>query len=326
MHSHILPFSVIHVSILSCLLACSVPVFALTRYVDLNNPSPAPPYTSWATAATVIQDAVDACSSGDEVIVTNGVYDVGGAPTPSFSLSNRVCITIPITVRSVNGPGVTIILGEGPTGSFATRCVYIVNGANLSGFFLKNGGTFSDGNARLEESGGGVLFYYGGIITNCIIGGGAAQSYGGGAYCYLGGILYDCIITGNVAGIGAGGVQTYLSSTRIENCTISGNTGYDGGGVLISDGDRVIGCTIAGNFAVHSGGGIKCYSGSQILNCNITGNSNGFEGGGIYCYTDSIISNCIVSENISSRSGGGIYCYQGGNLGAKDIFYFESIC
>ena len=49
-----------------------------TRYVDANNPSPTPPYTNWATAAHVVQDAVDAALAGDEILVTNGIYAAGG--------------------------------------------------------------------------------------------------------------------------------------------------------------------------------------------------------------------------------------------------------
>lgn len=50
-----------------------------TYYVNVNNLNPVFPYASWATAATNIQDAVDVSKSGDTVLVTNGVYAVGGA-------------------------------------------------------------------------------------------------------------------------------------------------------------------------------------------------------------------------------------------------------
>jgi hypothetical protein len=51
---------------------------AETRYAWQSRPSRAPPYASWATAATAIQDAVDAAVTGDEIVVTNGTNATGG--------------------------------------------------------------------------------------------------------------------------------------------------------------------------------------------------------------------------------------------------------
>ena len=48
-------------------------VKAATNYVSLSG-SHVSPFTSWATAATNIQDAVDAATTNDVVMVTNGTY------------------------------------------------------------------------------------------------------------------------------------------------------------------------------------------------------------------------------------------------------------
>ena len=56
----------------------TVTVWGDTHYVAHGGQTPASNYTSWATAASNIQDAVDAAGASDTVSVSNGVYDAGG--------------------------------------------------------------------------------------------------------------------------------------------------------------------------------------------------------------------------------------------------------
>jgi hypothetical protein len=89
--------------------AAAPPASAATRYVNLNNSTPAAPYTDWATAATSIQDAVEVAVAGDLLLLTNGVHQTGSREV--YGMSNRVAVTKPVTVQSVNGPANSIIWG-----------------------------------------------------------------------------------------------------------------------------------------------------------------------------------------------------------------------
>ena len=73
-------------------------------------------------------------------------------------------IKLPIT-----GPENTIICGKGGLSSNAVRCVYLTADANLFGFTLSNGYTFSSGDEDLEQGGGGAYFWYGGTSINSIV-------------------------------------------------------------------------------------------------------------------------------------------------------------
>ena len=261
-------------------------------YVDVNNPSPVYPYTTWGTAATKIQDAVNEASKivGSTVWVSNGVYEVGGMATPGYTLTNRVVITNGISVRSVNGPEVTIIKGAesggGGTGVDAIRGAYLSDGL-LSGFTITNG--YSGGifeNYNYERCGGGINMYGGsGTVANCIIAGNVAGELGGGSYY---GTLANCMIVGNVAGSGGGSYDgTVSNSSFVGNFAQSGGGAYQG---------TLVNCALYGNRAISGGGGS---ANSFLYSCTVTGNSAVDGVGGVLGNFVSTMANCIIYHNKS---------------------------
>ena len=147
--------------------------------------------------------------------------------------TNRVAVTKPVDLRSVNGPAFTIIQGHqlpGTTnGDGAIRCVYLTNGATLSGFTLKGGAT-RDRNYVDCKGGGASCESDAAVLSNCVFTGNSAV-YGGGIEK---GTLFDCVLTGNSAFgdlYSAGGGAYYSTLNR---CRLLGNSAsYEGQGKRI---------------------------------------------------------------------------------------------
>ncbi len=329
--------------------------FSETRYVSPAGGNTSP-YTSWASAANNIQDAVDAATNGETVVVASGIYNTGARVTPGFTLSNRVVITKNITLESENGPENTIIAGAGPNGDQAIRCVFMTNSAKLVGFTLSNGHTKTSASTLPEyfynKSGGGAFMVDKCYVSNCFFVNNSADHSGGGLYCYYSGTAEYCRFTYNTAG-GGGGVSFYASvsgSSLLENsvvigndaayagggvsidnahdmrkCFISGNSANNGGGVYLKSFQTVEACTISNNFARNLGGGvyIENSGGHNILtSCLIVDNVATNKGGGVYHYQFGFTKNCTIARNSAGVSGGGIFNYLGGGA-INSIMYFN---
>ncbi len=267
MKKRALIFSLLAIFFLSGLYASSV-----TRYVSLSGSNTAP-YTSLATAANSIQDAVDASSDGDLVLVNDGTY----------LLSTNISVLKGITIKSINGAAVTIIDGNN-----STRCIYInhanavleeftiQNGYNPGGFGgganIKNGGTIRKSTIKNSQArdGGGVAIDDDGLVENCYIYGNTASNnsssgYGGGVRLLNGGEIRNCEITANTSVKYGGGVNIWNAGI-VKNCVIAKNSALHGGGIRTRNNSKVYNTIIyynsapSGNDYQVSGSGYKYYN------------------------------------------------------------------
>lgn len=284
-------------------------VSADTHYVNVNNPAPLVPYTSWATAATNIQDAVNQTVNDDIILVTNGTY----------ILSQRITITRNILIQSVNGKEVTIVDGGGKT-----RCFDLGSSScRIDGFSIVNGYAVASWYADPENAGGGVrcndttpivmncIFRnnragYGGgassgTASNCIFIGNSATYHGGGV-CY--GSANNCVFINNSAGSG-GGMSTGGSGSGVANhCVFFENTASTSGGGMYAGNPTY--CDFIRNSAsdgYSSGGGLCGGADSVAMYCTFRGNSAGY-GGGMYGGTG---NSCVFYGNNAYKNGGGAY-------------------
>jgi hypothetical protein len=282
-------------------------------YVNVSSANPVSPYSSWGTAATTIQAAVDASTNGDQILVTNGTYSAGGRAVYGAA-TNRVAVDRPVVVQSVNGPQVTIIQGVTFPANASVRGVYLANDAALIGFTVKNGASRNTGDWFNEQSGGGVWCQsVSAVVSNCTLTLNKAYGDGGGV---VSGTLINCTLSGNKALEGGGAEEANLN-----NCMLSGNSATWGGGAYFG---TLSNCTVSGNSAkdpsgLREGEGGGAYSCSAI-NCTLTGNSARVDGGAASWGS---LVNCLIANNTALQGGGAsgadlVNCTVAGNSAPTD--------
>ena len=273
-----------------------------------------------------IQDAVNAASNGDEILVYPGTYTDSGDQVVDM-LGKAVWL------HSYSGSAVTILDGEN-----ARRGIQCINdeptGTVIEGFTIT--GAVGDG-AGIYCLGSS---FTGGesnpTIVNCTITGNNAGQWntGGGIRCMRASpTIIGCEITNNTAYFDGAGVTLVVSNATLENCIIEGNAtsssqacgvycsyssptlnncsiaGSDGSGIWcrIDVNATLNNCTIVGNDSVW-GGGITAEINSNLTltNCEISLNA-GWKAGGIYVQNSQlVISNCTITGNTSPSKAHGV--------------------
>ena len=295
---------------------------------DTPGASPTPPYTSWATAATNIADAIAAINptDGNIVFISNGTY----------MLPDQIVVNKGVVLRSWKD-GQTdrdgaILDGNNYPGKPVTNRVITLDhpDAVLDGLTIQGGGPIQASGASARDArGAGVFIYRFAMITNCLIANNIpavltnGNSQGGGVYVdayytsYNGVITHTTIVSNQAAE--GGGIYAYpQGGFLVEHCQILANESVrpdsyrGGGGVHIGSRslDKVAtfrNCLIAHNKANQEGAGVGIWYAGMFENCQVVSNdaSPGGVAAGVYIRNGDSNSyagvphlrNCLIQGN-----------------------------
>ncbi len=201
-----------------------------------------------------IQQAINACTDGDRVVIAEGTFSGFGNINVSFRGKA-------ITVRSVDpddpavvaatvidvqkmGSGFAFFSGEGQDSVLEGVTIINANGIMGGGIYCLNSSP---------------------TIRNCVIADNTAIFSGGGIFCDKSSpAIVNCRITGNNAGTG-GGLYAIMGAPRIVNCLFEGNTASQAGAMQFwdADGAVVINSTVVGN-AASNGSAVNVFGESRV--------------------------------------------------------------
>jgi hypothetical protein len=294
-------------------------VSAADYYVAKNGQTPSAPYTAWSSAASNIQDAVNAAGTYDTVWVGAGRYTV---PPNSVFLhgTNVVYINKSLTLRSSNSvPATTIIDGQGYYRGIAFTSVprWTLDGFTITNCFATNWG----GGIYVLPAAGTCT------VQNCVI---TDNSVGWGTDASGGGMLGSALTAINYVFS-----NTIFRNNRALNDVANTNYGVGGAALLgayIGGGSSFTDCLIENNSAGGRGGGLYLgygYKNHIFERCVIRGNHTDYAinaiygGGGLYygAACNLIMRNCLLYNNwaASSAAGGAIAC-QGQGIYTSEFY------
>jgi Tol biopolymer transport system component len=316
-----------------------------TIYVDRDAPG-ANDGSSWADAFNYLYDALAVASSGDHILVAQGIYQpntsgLAGPREASFQLKNGVAVQggyagygepnpddrdielyETILIGDLNGDDAEIINLEDllSDSSRDDNCYHVITGSGTDVTAVLDGFTITAGNANEttdpDNRGGGIYNDNGSpTIINCTIYLNSSNSSGGGMNNknYSNPTMTKCTFKENYSGHCGGMGNQGHSSPTVTNTNFIENLVADAGGG-IGNGDecnpKINNCLFLGNSAGRAGGIYNLDdSNPLIINCIFSNNKVTNDGGGIQNLDNSspTITNCTFCTNSADINGGGIH-------------------
>jgi len=299
-------------------LFCLIAYAGADHYAAQNGQTPGGPYTSWETAASNIQDAVNVAATNAVIWIGAGRYTLPTNAVANVRGTNVVYIYKPLTLRSSNSvPADTIIDGGG-----SNRCMDVYAPFAATNRLIVDGLTLCNGYAYGTNGGGAIAFSYNNVgwtavVQNCVFKDNTVLSSDGDMYAG-GGAIYVFNVQSYFGFIASNCVFQNNRATNTVNATSS----YAGGLALRNAGQKKLTrCVIESNSAAYAGGIHAQHSTLEIENCIIRGNRSEYKrhssygGGGLYLDSSSLtVRNSLLYNNWAAKSGGAIGAYgQGSN-------------
>ncbi len=257
-----------------------------------------------------IQDAIDAASSSDTIVISPGTYAGPGNRDLGFRWKGNITLYAPA------GPNATILDAEG-TSAEPHRIVSLGNyrESNLTfeGLSFVHGHASQGGAVKGYQNGsplnfinctfrdnhavqGGAISSWTLNLTRCLFSNNEAEGEGGALFGTVnGGHVDDCRFIGNSADLG--GAVSYVEQLIFSNCEFNNNSADYGSGVYLSRGSFTLNnCLIVNNkgpvFYLEAAGGAFNY-------CTMVNNSSNVI---VVVDAGAVLNNCVSAFNAGAAA------------------------
>lgn len=255
---------------------------------------------------STIQEAINAATNGDTVVVKPGIYH--GAGNRDISLEGKT-----ITVKSQEGPDKTII-DCGSNHSAEPHSGFIFNKGEWSQSVL-DGFTIMHGQALTQAwyNGGAIsIIQSSPTIRNCVFIRNKAKGKGGALSLYESEArIEDCIFRQNEANQGGALAVVNSSDPLFSDLQITQNTAYEkGAGIYLENNDNATfdNTFISENNAQIQGGGAAISGGALKMSNSILRQNWAKEGAGVYSQeAAAFLTNVVANKNRAHIHAGMVF-------------------